>query len=115
MLYQLIGMNNDNNQTWTVIETPLSPENSGSEYKYVDVTNDVQLFGYRVNANTSKIIISTYDDGDDVSAWGPLLYDNGSSITVEFYTFLDPQIYGNDTNYAIADLSNFAWIYQTTT
>lgn len=115
MLYQLIGMNNDNNQTWTVIETPLSPEDGGSEYKYVDVTNDVQLFGYRVNTNTSKIIISTYDDGDDVSAWGPLLYDNGSSITVEFYTFLDPQIYGNDTNYAIADLSNFAWIYQTTT
>lgn len=120
MLYQLIGMNISGTQTWTVVEIPLSPSEQSVEYKYIDVTKDVMLYGYKANyINTNDhsqgttIKIAPYSDDEDLCAWGPLVTDNGSDITIEFYTFLDPEIYGDDTdNCALADLSNFAWIYQ---
>ena len=108
-LYQCISVGT----TWNIVVTKVS-EGGGSEYKYIDVTNDVQLFGYKVK--NSNILISTYDKNEeDVSAWGPLMTDNGNDgMTIEFYTFLDPENYGeNSSEYAIADFSNFVWLYQS--
>jgi len=135
MLYQLIGMDINGTESWTVVEIPLSPaEGGGSEYRYIDITDDVTLFGYKYesttnNSNTVTDVtiapytedIHTYDSNTQTShdvAWGPIVKvntDNGSqsdTLTLEFYTFIDPNMYDNDTSstFALGDFGSHIWI-----
>ena len=117
MLYQLIGMDINGTESWTVVEIPLSPvEGEGVEYQYIDVTKDVQLFGYKYENSNVKIIPYTSQIENDTDiAFGPYLTDNGTSIDIEFFTYLDTSHYGTSTSdYALADFGEFYWMTEGT-
>ena len=119
MLYQLIGMNNSGTQTWTVIEIPLSPVDSGTTIinnitnpEYYDVTADVTLIGYNYSNGgwydmaTSELPVPKIQYGSD----------NGNNyVSIDFYTYLsmDESLVNlnNGNNYdAYADLGKlFGW------
>jgi hypothetical protein len=115
MLYQLIGMNNSGSQTWTVIEIPLSPVDSGTTIinnitnpEYYDVTGDVTLIGYNYS-NGGWYDMTTNTD------YTPRVQYGSSSIYIDFYTYLsmDESIRaknGNQDYCAYADLGKlFGW------
>ena len=137
-LYQLVGtyVSTENYPTWSVIETPLAPiDSGGTEYRYIDITDDVTLFGYKYESTTSNSNtvtdvtiapytkdVHTYDSNTQTShdvAWGPIVKvidtDNdqqGDTLTLEFYTFIDPDMYDNDSSstFALGDFGSHIWI-----
>ena len=110
-MYQFIGIN----KQWYVIETPLSITSAEPEYKLVDVSNDVTLLGWSIDANnysrwmdseeyyTEHETTSDYDMG-----WGPRVrYVDNNTNVFEFYTYLNVD---NDTDITGA-MCNFGSLY----
>ena len=106
--YQCISIKENSTYYWNIIVTKIS-ERSGTEYKYIDITDDVQLIGYKYLSDSKKIILSSIDRTSDIA--GPLLTNTDDSIDIEFFTYLDPTLYGGDSNnpVALADFGEFIW------
>jgi len=109
--YQCISVG----KTWNIIITEIT--GPSSEYKYIDVTDDVTLYGYKYqwqgtgNNATSTTTISPYTGAASNTAWGPIIQKSNSAITMEFYTYIDTEVYGDfSTNdYALGDFGNYLW------
>ena len=106
--YQCISIKENNTYYWNIIATKIS-EGGGTEYKYIDITDDVQLIGYKYLSDSEKIILSSIDNISDIA--GPLLTNTDNSIDIEFFTYLDPTLYGGDSEnpVALADFGEFIW------
>ena len=111
-LYQCISIG----KVWNIIINELTQTTQGVEYQYIDVTKDVQLFGYKYENSNVKIIPYTSQIENDTDiAFGPYLTDNGTSIDIEFFTYLDTSHYGTSTSdYALADFGEFYWMTEGT-
>ena len=113
--YQCISIKENNTNYWNIIATKIS-EDTGTEYKYIDITDDVQLIGYKYlsDNNTNNVILSSIDTYDTEHPCGPLITNNtaNGTIDIEFFTYLDPTLYGSDTidNAALADFGEFIWL-----
>lgn len=113
--YQCISIKENDINYWNIIATKIS-EDTGTEYKYIDITDDVQLIGYKYlsNNNTNNVILSSIDTYDTEHPCGPLITNNttNGTIDIEFFTYLDPTLYGDGTidNVALADFGEFIWL-----
>lgn len=113
--YQCISIKENDTNYWNIIATKIS-EDTGTEYKYIDITDDVQLIGYKYLSDNSanNVILSSIDTYDTEHPCGPLITNNttNGTIDIEFFTYLDPTLYGNGTidNVALADFGEFIWL-----
>ena len=113
--YQCISIKENDTNYWNIIATKIS-EDTGTEYKYIDITDDVQLIGYKYLSDNGKnnVILSSIDTYDTKHPCGPLITNNttNGTIDIEFFTYLDPTLYGNGTidNVALADFGEFIWL-----
>ena len=113
--YQCISIKENDTNYWNIIATKIS-EDTGTEYKYIDITDDVQLIGYKYLSDngTNNVILSSIDTYDTEHPCGPLITNNttNGTIDIEFFTYLDPTLYGDGTidNVALADFGEFIWL-----
>ena len=113
--YQCISIKENDTNYWNIIVTKIS-EDKGTEYKYIDITDDVQLIGYKYlsDNNANNVILSSIDTYDTKHPCGPLITNNttNGTIDIEFFTYLDPTLYGDGTidNVALADFGEFIWL-----
>ena len=113
--YQCISIKENDTNYWNIIATKIS-EDTGTEYKYIDITDDVQLIGYKYlsDNNANNVILSSIDTYDTEHPCGPLITNNtaNGTIDIEFFTYLDPTLYGDGTidNVALADFGEFIWL-----
>ena len=79
--YQCISIKENDTNYWNIIATKIS-EDKGTEYKYIDITDDVQLIGYKYlsDNSTNNVILSSIDTYDTEHPCGPLITNNTTNI-----------------------------------